>query len=154
MNAQPFQSLRSRRDVDAPPFRCAADNVVMVRTFSKIGLAALRLGWVYAPAHVVDVLNRLRGPFNVSVPAQRAGAEAMRDLAFTRRLNAYNATWRSWLTQALRTNRMRVIDSQANFVLVLFPEAPAGTARAAFDMLLGRGLIVREVVGREHAVEQ
>ena len=52
----------------------SADNVVMCRTFSKIyGLAALRLGWLYGPAHVVDALNRIRGPFNVSQPAIAAG---------------------------------------------------------------------------------
>src|SRR3546814_4998389 len=58
----------------------ASDNVVMLRTFSKIhGLAALRLGWAYCPSHVVDVLNRVRGPFNVGQAAQAAGAAAIRD---------------------------------------------------------------------------
>src|SRR3569833_3594616 len=42
----------------------ANENVVMVRTFSKMGLAASRIGWMYAPAHVVDIVNRIRGPFN------------------------------------------------------------------------------------------
>ncbi len=60
-----------------------AENVVMVRTFSKMGLAAARIGWMYAPAHVVDVVNRIRGPFNVNRPAQFAGAAAARDTAFT-----------------------------------------------------------------------
>ena len=56
------------------------DNVVMTRTFSKAyGLAALRVGWAFCPAHVVDVLNRIRGPFNVSAPAQAAAAAALRD---------------------------------------------------------------------------
>ena len=51
-----------------------SDNVVMTRTFSKIyGLAALRLGWMYGPAHVVDAINRIRGPFNVNAPAMMAG---------------------------------------------------------------------------------
>jgi histidinol-phosphate aminotransferase len=47
-----------------------SENVVMCRTFSKIyGLAAVRLGWMYGPAHVVDAINRIRGPFNVNAPA-------------------------------------------------------------------------------------
>src|SRR3954463_1589936 len=47
-----------------------SENVVMTRTFSKIyGLAALRLGWLYGPAHVVDAVNRIRGPFNVNAPS-------------------------------------------------------------------------------------
>src|SRR5262245_31406262 len=51
-----------------------SDNVVMCRTFSKIyGLAALRLGWMYGPAHVIDAINRIRGPFNVNAPAIKAG---------------------------------------------------------------------------------
>ena len=67
------------------------DNVVMTRTFSKIyGLAGLRLGWAYCPAHVADVLNRIRGPFNVSAPAMAAGAAAIADQAFVERAVAHN----------------------------------------------------------------
>ena len=120
-----------------------AENVVMVRTFSKMGLAAARVGWMYAPAHVVDVVNRIRGPFNVNTGGQMAGAAAARDLQFTTRLRAYNAQWRDWLTRALNGNAIRVIPSEANFVLALF--ADAETARAAFDALFARGLIVREI---------
>src|SRR5258708_6388938 len=56
------------------------ENVVMCRTFSKIyGLAALRLGWLYGPAHVVDAINRIRGPFNVNAAAMAAGIAALED---------------------------------------------------------------------------
>jgi histidinol-phosphate aminotransferase len=120
-----------------------AENVVMVRTFSKMGLAASRIGWMYGPAHVVDVVNRIRGPFNVNRPAQFAGAAAARDVEFTRRLNRYNARWRAWLTRALNGNAIRVIDSQANFVLALFDSAQ--TSKAAFQALFDEGLIVREI---------
>ena len=64
-----------------------SENVVMTRTFSKIhGLAALRLGWMYGPAHVVDALNRIRGPFNVNAPAIAAGIAAIEDTAHVRAL--------------------------------------------------------------------
>ena len=64
----------------------AHDNVVMMRTFSKIfALGGLRLGWAYCPPAVADVLNRVRGPFNVSAAAQAAGVAALEDLAFTDR---------------------------------------------------------------------
>jgi histidinol-phosphate aminotransferase len=122
-----------------------ADNVVMVRTFSKMGLAALRVGWMYGPTHVIDAVNRIRGPFNVSVPAQAAGAAAARDLAFTAQLRAHNARWRDWLSRALDGNAIRVMPSQANFVMALFEDA--ATARAAFEALLETGLIVREIGG-------
>lgn len=120
-----------------------AENVVMVRTFSKMGLAASRIGWMYAPDHVVDVVNRIRGPFNVNRPAQYAGAAAARDVDFTVRLKQYNAQWRAWLTRALHGNAIRVIDSQANFVLALFDSAQ--TSKAAFQALFAEGLIVREI---------
>src|SRR6185437_12064967 len=69
-------------------------NVVMTRTFSKIyGLAGLRVGWAYCPAKVADVLNRIRGPFNVNVPAQRAAAAALRDRAHVEAAFAHNEKW-------------------------------------------------------------
>src|SRR6185437_15998923 len=56
----------------------ATDNTVMTRTFSKIfGLGGMRIGWCYAPPAVVDVLDRVRGPFNVSVAAQAAAIAAL-----------------------------------------------------------------------------
>jgi len=121
----------------------AAENVVMVRTFSKMGLAAARIGWMYAPAHVVDAVNRIRGPFNVNLAAQMAGAEAARDTEFTARLRAHNAEWRAWLTAALAGNRLKVVPSEANFVMVLFPSE--AEAEAAFAALMDKGLIVRQI---------
>lgn len=124
-----------------------ADNVVMVRTFSKMGLAGLRIGWLYGPEHVVDALNRIRGPFNLSTPAQAAAAAAARDTEFTQALGAHNAQWRDWLTENLQSNRLRVLPSQGNFILVLFPEEPGFTAADANAALLAEGLVVREMGG-------
>ncbi|KKC32753.1 histidinol-phosphate transaminase [Devosia psychrophila] len=121
-----------------------ASNVVMVRTFSKMGLAAARIGWMVGPDHVVDAINRIRGPFNVNLPAQLAGAAAARDSEFNDRLKAHNAQWRDWITAELdASNHFRVIPSQANFVMVLFPDAEHATL--AFETLRDRGLIVREI---------
>jgi histidinol-phosphate aminotransferase len=121
-----------------------AQNVVMVRTFSKMGLAAARIGWMFGPAPIVDAINRIRGPFNVNLPAQLAGAAAARDVEFTARLKAHNAQWRDWITAELnQSNHFRVVPSQANFVMVMFPDADH--AALAFQTLLERGLIVREI---------
>lgn len=120
-----------------------AENVVMVRTFSKMGLAAARIGWVFGPDHVIDAIHRIRGPFNVNLPAQMAGVAATRDVAFTEKLRDYNATWRDWLTAELSGNAMRVVPSQANFVMVLF-DTPQTAARA-FEALVAAGYIVREI---------
>ncbi len=139
--------------VTAPDYAIGADlvrateNVVMVRTFSKMGLAALRVGWLYGPDHVVDALNRLRGPFNVSVPAQEAAAAAARDKDFTARLSAHNARWRDWLTGQLRSNRVHVPQSQGNFVLALFEETAGPGAADMFVALAEAGLITREMGG-------
>ena len=121
-------------------------NVVMTRTFSKIyGLAGLRVGWAFCPASVADVLNRIRGPFNVSVPAQRAAAAALRDRRHLEDAIAYNEKWKSWLIDSIRRAGLRVDDSVANFVLIHFPSEGPHTARAADAFLSARGLILRGV---------
>lgn len=122
------------------------ENVVMTRTFSKIhGLAGLRVGWAFCPASVADVLNRVRGPFNVSVPAQLAAVAALRDRAHVEKSVAHNEKWKGWLTQQIRALGLEVDDSVCNFILIRFPASGARTARAADAYLSGRGLILRNV---------
>jgi histidinol-phosphate aminotransferase len=122
------------------------DNVVMCRTFSKIhGLAALRLGWLYGPAHVVDALNRIRGPFNVSQPAIAAGIAAIEDSAHVEMSANHNARWLPWLTTELRKLGLDVTESVANFLLIHFPREGGRTARDADDFLTRRGLILRRL---------
>ena len=122
------------------------DNVVMTRTFSKIyGLAALRLGWMYGPAHVVDAVNRIRGPFNVNGPAIAAGIAAIRDTAHVDRARAHNARWLSWLADEIGKLGFQVTPSAANFVLIHFPETKGRTAGDADAFLTKRGLILRQV---------
>jgi len=122
------------------------DNVVMTRTFSKIyGLAALRLGWMYGPAHVVDAVHRIRGPFNVNGPAIAAGIAAIRDTAHVERSRAHNTHWLAWLTEEIGKLGLSVTPSAANFVLIHFPEKKGRTARDADEFLTERGLILRQV---------
>jgi histidinol-phosphate aminotransferase len=123
-------------------------NTVMTRTFSKVhGLAALRLGWAYCPAEIAAVLNRVRGPFNVSAPAIAAGAAAIADRAHVERSREHNDKWLPWLTDQLRGLGLEVTDSVGNFVLVHFPDAPGKTADAADAFLKTRGIIGRRVAG-------
>lgn len=124
-----------------------AENVVMVRTFSKMGLAAARVGWMYGSDTIVDAVNRLRGPFNVSISAQAAAEAAVRDVDFIAKLSAHNAQWRDWLTNNIGSNAIRVLPSEGNFVLALFDESLGQTARSAFEYLAENGLIVREMGG-------
>ncbi len=122
----------------------AGENVVMTRTFSKIyGLAALRLGWCYAPPAIADLLNRVRDPFNVSAAAQAAGEAALGDAEFTDKVRRLNAEWRPWLSERLAGFGLAVTPSLANFVLVRFKDA--GQSAAAADFLKGRNILVRTV---------
>ncbi len=125
-----------------------ADNVVMTRTFSKIhGLANLRLGWAFGPAHVVDALNRTRGPFNVTGPALAAGVEAAADRAHVEAAVAHNSEWLAWVSAELARLGLRVTPSVGNFVLIHFPPEPGRGAVAADRFLRERGYVLRRVAG-------
>jgi histidinol-phosphate aminotransferase len=122
------------------------ENVVMTRTFSKIyGLAALRLGWLYAPAHVVDALNRIRGPFNVNAAAIAAGVEAIRDTAHVERSRQHNEKWLGWLIEEIGKLGLKVTPSVGNFVLIHFPDTKGKTAKDADALLTSRGCVLRAV---------
>ncbi|KQT44400.1 histidinol-phosphate aminotransferase [Aureimonas sp. Leaf454] len=121
-------------------------NVVMTRTFSKIhGLAALRIGWMYAPEPIVDALNRIRGPFNINAPAIAAGAAAIRDRNHVESAARHNAEWLAFLTAELSALGLDVTPSVGNFLLVHFPDEPGRTAAEADAFLTNRGYILRRV---------
>ncbi len=123
------------------------DNVIMTRTFSKIfGLGGLRIGWAYGPAHIVDVLNRLRMPFNVSTAAQAAAIAALADRDHFDRAVALNTGMRARMTAALTAAGLVIPPSQGNFVLARFPGGVA-QAEAADAFLKSRGIIVRRMGG-------
>lgn len=124
----------------------SADNVVMTRTFSKIhGLAGLRIGWCYGPGHVIDALNRIRGPFNVSAPAIAAGVAALADRSHVDRAVAHNDYWLPHLSEDIARLGLQVTPSVANFVLIHFPEASGKRAGDADTFLSKRGVVLRRV---------
>ncbi|MEL6701892.1 MAG: histidinol-phosphate transaminase, partial [Pseudomonadota bacterium] len=121
-------------------------NVVMTRTFSKLyGLGGLRVGWGYGPQEVIDVLNRIRGPFNLSTPALAAAEAAIRDRVFAERVRADNARMRVWLVSALQDAGVACDPSSANFVLARFADQPQ--AEACEAALRAEGILVRKVAG-------
>jgi len=125
-----------------------AENVVMLRTFSKVyALAGLRLGWAYCPPAIADVLNRIRGPFNVTAPALAAGVAAVEDVGALARARAHNDHWLPWLSERLAALRLELTPSVGNFVLPRFPDEPRRNADAAFDFLQSRGIITRKMGG-------
>jgi histidinol-phosphate aminotransferase len=120
------------------------ENTVMTHTFSKIhGLAALRVGWMFGPAHIVDAVNRIRGPFNVSTPAMLAAIAAIEDTAHQEMSRTHTVTWRNWLTEELTKLGLKVTPSVANFVLIHFPLQAGKTAADADVFLTERGLVLR-----------
>ncbi|HED12480.1 MAG TPA: histidinol-phosphate transaminase, partial [Gammaproteobacteria bacterium] len=120
-------------------------NVVVLHTFSKIyGLAALRLGWAYAPQDVCRVLNQLRGVFTVSTAAQVAGITALQDRAFTQSVADHTRQQRDWLRTALSKMDLQVLPSATNFLCVQFADSKA--AQAADLALRQQGLIPRTLV--------
>lgn len=121
-------------------------NVVMTRTFSKIyGLANLRLGWCYGPDHVIDALNRIRGPFNVTGPAMAAGIAAIKDRDFIDQAVAHNETWLPKVTEALRALELEVTPSVGNFIMIHLPDEDGKRAADADTYLLERGLVLRRL---------
>ncbi len=121
-------------------------NVVMTRTFSKIyGLGGMRVGWGYGPQEIIDDLNRVRGPFNLSTPALAAAEAAVRDRGWLQRCQSENARLRDWLGRRLGEVGVPSDVSLANFVLARF--ADAQEAGACDEHLRGEGIIVRRVAG-------
>jgi histidinol-phosphate aminotransferase len=122
-----------------------APNVVVTHTFSKIyGLAGLRIGWAFGPSRVIDVLERIRSPFNASAAAQAAATAAVRDQDFVRRAREHNARWLARLRAELEAAGLHVVPSVANFYLLRFGGDRNAAGAAAW--LEARGIIPRVVL--------
>ena len=124
----------------------ASQNVVMTRTFSKVyGLGGARIGWIYAPSHIVEALERVRDPFNVNATAIEAGTAAMLDREHVEGYVDHNEKWLGWTSGELRKLGLRVTPSVANFILIHFPDDGKHSAGAADEYLSARGYILRRV---------
>jgi len=131
------------------------DNTVVSHTFSKIhGLAALRVGWMFGPANIVDAVNRIRGPFNVSTPAMYAAVAAIEDTAHQQMSKLHTIKWRDWLSEEIEKLGLKVTPSVANFILIHFPADGGKTAEEADAFLTKRGLVLRALknYGLPHAL--
>lgn len=127
-----------------------AENVVVTRTFSKIyGLPALRIGWAYASAHIIDAVQRIRTPFNTNGAALAAATEAVKDVAYTEQICEHNANWIARIREELTALGLYVIPSVTNFYLMRFPENSSKTASGAANYLKSKGIIPRPVGNKE-----
>ena len=120
------------------------DNVIMLRTFSKLhGLASLRLGWGYCSQNILDNLMKVRGPFSVNTPAIIAGIAAVEDVDFQKKSLAHNIEWMSWLEKQLILLNLSFQKSVTNFLLIKFPHQVEYNANNAEKFLAKRGILVR-----------
>ena len=119
------------------------DNVVMTRTFSKVfGLAGMRIGWLYGPPAIADVVKRIGATFPLTSPGVSAAIAALGDEDHTNRVLEHNRIWKQWLAEQLENLGLRIYPSETNFLLVRFPD-PAKSAAAANDYLQRRGILAR-----------
>jgi histidinol-phosphate aminotransferase len=126
-----------------------ADNVIMTRTFSKMyALAGLRVGWAYGAPSIIDILNRIRMPFNVCLPGQPVAIAAVKDQVHLKASVEFNTEWREWLTASLAALGLDVVPSQTNFVLIGFPEEAPFTAELANQFLTKNGFLLRWLPGQ------
>jgi histidinol-phosphate aminotransferase len=121
------------------------ENVVVTRTFSKIyGLASLRIGWSYSSSYVAEILNKIRGPFNVGGPAQVSAVAALQDEEFFAKSKTHNKKWLEiFFAEIAKIPEIKAHPSVANFILLDF-----GTqefCQKINNMLLEKGFILREM---------
>ena len=124
----------------------SADNVIMLRTFSKLyALAGLRLGWGYGPAPVIEAMHAVKQPFGASIVAIAAGLAALEDEAFAAASLAHNEVWLAWTRQRLEALGLSCLPSVTNFLMVRFPDEPARNAAACCAYLAARAIFVRDM---------
>ena len=129
--------------LDGSALADANENVIMLRTFSKLhGLASLRLGWGYASEKIIDNLMKVRGPFSVNTAAIMAGVAAIEDLEFQKKSVQHNIKWMSWFKKELQSINLDFQSSITNFVLIRFP-SNRYNAQNAESFLASKGILVR-----------
>ncbi len=129
---------------DLRPFIREGRNVAVLHTFSKAyGLAGLRVGYGMTRPEIAEVLNRVRSPFNVNLPAQAAAAAALSDTAHVEETVALNADGLRYFYAEFEQIGLPYVPSQGNFVLV----DVGRDSRDVFEQLQQKGVIIRAAYG-------
>jgi histidinol-phosphate aminotransferase len=116
--------------------------ILVLRTFSKIyGLAGLRVGYGLGDAWLIELLNRVRPPFNVNALAQAGAAAALDDVEHLKRSQAMTRSGMEYIVQELQLMGFETIPSAANFVSFCWNK----DARPLYEALLREGVIVRHL---------
>ena len=130
-------------------------NVIITRTFSKAySLAGLRLGWGYASKSLINMIKKLRPPFNLPPGAIAAGIAALNDEKHLEKVVNHNSNIKSWFIDELSNLGFKAYTTQANFIFVIIPEKKKQNASLVNDYLLSRGIAVRYLLsyGLENAL--
>ena len=126
------------------PYVLEGRNFIITRTFSKIyGLAGLRVGYGIAPPPLVEMLNRVRQPFNCSLVGQAAARAALKDTAHVTESQKSNAAGKAFLYNAFDDMGLRYIETEGNFIMLHVEQSGTDVA----DALLKQGIIVRPIAG-------
>jgi histidinol-phosphate aminotransferase len=138
-----IELLPPERRPDALKYVREGRNAVCLRTFSKTyGLAGLRIGYAVAPSDCVQMMNRVRQPFNVNAMALSAALAALEDREHVVRTQAMVQDGLRQLEEGLRVRGVEFIPSVVNFMMVR-----TGNGRSVFTELMKLGVIVRPVDG-------
>ncbi len=125
-----------------------SDNVVMLRTFSKLyAMAGLRLGWGYAPKHITDAMHVVKQPFGANRGAVAAAVAAIKDSEFFNRAVAHNQVWQPWTRIELESLGLHCLPSVTNFLMIKFPTKAGLSAFEAEAFLRDQGILTRGMAG-------
>ena len=120
-------------------------NVLITRTFSKIyGLAGLRLGWGYSSKEIIDVMYKIKPPFNVNRAALCSGIEAIKDKEWTRKAIEHNTLWSKKIFSVLQECKIQTNEPTANFFLMSFDETKINSDET-FEKLANNRLLLRKM---------
>lgn len=138
-----FEYLDDEDQIDSAEWLSTFPNLIITRTFSKMyGLAGLRLGYALASEEIIDLLNRVRQPYNVSSLALAGGLAALDDQQFVEESRRVNAQERSRMADGLAALGLNTVPAYGNFVTVEIPDA-----LEVYEALLKQGVIVRPLAG-------
>lgn len=137
-----FEYVQERDYPDTLALMKKYPNLITARTFSKIyGLAGLRVGYGIASPEIIDMLNRLREPFNVNSIAQAAAVAALSDEKYYRAILQETKKQKQYLYDALKKMGVQAHESATNFILVHVLKDSTQISQ----LLLKKGVIVRDM---------
>ena len=137
--------ITDRRYTDGLELVNKFPNIIVTRTFSKIfALAGLRLGWAYSNEKIIELLEKVRGPFNVNTLSQNIGTLILKEKEFLRKSIIHNDKWRKILPTEINKIGLESYESFANFVLIKVDEKKYSKAKI-LSFLRKKKILVRDL---------